>query len=167
MPLLVTEILNEPALASNANYGLAEIDLSAGALPSAIEHYRVALAQDSTNVAYPNNLAFALIRAGRPNEATPVLMRALERFPGEALLHKNLGLARLRTGDLAGAIKSLDAALDGDPSLASAWGLRAEVRARLHDLPGARSDWDTYLGMAHDESERPGIEAQLRRLGAL
>ncbi len=158
---------NEPELASKAHYGLAEIDVTAGALPSAIEHYRLALAQDSTDVAFPNNLAFALIRAGRPNEAIPVLVQALKRFPGQALVHKNLGLALMRTGDLAGAIKSLDMALDRDPGLASAWGLRAEARAKLHDLPGARADWNTYLGMAHDETERPGIEAQLRRLGAL
>jgi Tfp pilus assembly protein PilF len=150
-----------------AHFGLAEIDMSAGALPSAIDHYHQALAQDSTIVLYPNNLAFALIRAGRPNLAASVLVRALQRFPGEALLHKNLGLAQLRAGALAGAVEAFDSALDRDPALASAWGLRAEAKAKLHDLAGARSDWNTYLGMAHDESERPGIEAQLRRLGAL
>jgi tetratricopeptide (TPR) repeat protein/tRNA A-37 threonylcarbamoyl transferase component Bud32 len=161
------EHANEPAVAGKAHNGLAEIDMTAGAYPSAIAHYRAALAHDSTELAYPNNLAFALVRAGRPNEAVPVLARALERFPGEALLHKNLGLARLRTGDVAGALAALNTALDRDPGLASAWGLRAEVRARLEDRSGARKDWDTYLGMAHDETERPGLEAQLRRLGVL
>jgi Tfp pilus assembly protein PilF len=141
--------------------------MAAGALPSAIEHYREALARDSTVSAYPNNLAFALIRDGRPNEAASVLERALERFPSQALLHKNLGLARLRAGKLEGAIQAFDTALDRDPALASAWGFRAEAKAKLHDLAGARSDWNTYLNMAHDESERPAIEGQLHMLGAL
>ena len=157
----------KPALAAKAHFRLAEIDMAAGALPSAIEHYREALARDSTNAAYPNYLALALIRASRPNEAGSVLVRALERFPGEAMLHKNLGLARLRAGKLEGAVQAFDTALDRDPALASAWGFRAEAKAKLHDLAGARSDWQTYINMAHDESERPAIEAQLRRLGAL
>ncbi len=155
------------ALVSGAHFWLAEIDMASGALASAIDHYRSALALDSTNVLYPNNLAYALIRAGRPNEAAPTLVQALSRFPGEALLHKNLGLALLRAGTPDGALPALDAALERDPGLASAWGLRAEAKARLRDLAGARADWDMYLGMAHDETERPGIEARLRALGAI
>jgi Tfp pilus assembly protein PilF len=154
-------------LAGRAHGGLGDIDMRSRALPSAIGHYGAALALDSTTSAYPNNLGFALIDAGRPDEAVPILERAITRFPGEAMLHKNLGLARLRSDDPAGAIRALHAALDRDPGLASAWALRAEARARSGDRTGARADWQTYLNMEHDEAERPGIEAQLRRLGAL
>ena len=164
---VIEERPDDLTLVGNAHYGLAEIDMGSGAFPSAIDHYRQALAVDSTNVAYFNNLAFALVQAGRPGEALPVLNAGIARFPGAAQLHKNLGLAHLRIGGLPEAITALDAALDRDPALASALGLRAEARARMGDLAGARADWDTYLGMLHDETERPAIEAQLRRLGAL
>jgi tetratricopeptide (TPR) repeat protein len=152
---------------ANAHYGLAEIDMGSGAHQSAIEHYRQALALDSTSVAYVNNLAFALIEAGQEGEAVPVLRKGLQRFPGAAQLHKNLGLAYLKSGSWKDAIEAFDAALDRDASLASAWGLRAETRARMRDFPGARRDWNIYLGMLYDEAERPVIEAQLQRLGAL
>src|SRR5262249_39988471 len=137
------------------------------ALPSAIEHYRTALAQDSTSVGYFNSLAFALTSAGRPNEALPVIRAALDRFPGVAALHKNFGLALLRSGSARDAVHEFGAALERTAALASAWGLRAEARAQLRDLAGARADWNTYLGMAHDEVERTEIEARLRALGAI
>jgi Tfp pilus assembly protein PilF len=150
-----------------AHFELAEIDMASGALPSAIDHYRSALAIDSSDVRYANNLAFALIEAGRPNEALPVLGRALARFPGQAWVHKNYGLALLRSDAAHEAIAAFDRALELDPSLASARGLRAEARAQAHDARGARTDWDAYLAMAHDETERAEIEARLRAMGTI
>ena len=150
-----------------AHYQLGEIDMAAGAIPSAINHYRNALERDSTDVRYHNNLAFALISAGQPNDAIPVIRAALDRFPGEARLHKNFGLALLRSGAPRDALRELGAALDRDAGLASAWALRAEAKAQLRDFPGARADWNSYLGMAHDEAERADIETRLRALGAI
>jgi tetratricopeptide (TPR) repeat protein len=164
---VLREFPGDRAHGANAHFQLAEIDMASGAIPSAIEHYRSALAQDSTNVGYYNNLAFALITAGRSNDAMPVIRVALDRFPGEARLHKNLGLALLRSGAARDAITEFGAALERDASLASAWALRAEARAQLRDLPGARADWNVYLGMRHDEGERAEIEPRLRALGAL
>ena len=164
---VIREHPSDRFLASSAHAGLADIDMASSAWPSAIEHWRSALALDSTHVAYSNNLGFSLIQAGRPNEAIPVLLAALARFPGEARLHKNHGLALLQSGAAREAIRAFDRALARDPSLASARGLRAEARAQLHDLRGARADWDAYLGMAHDQSERADLEARLRALGAI
>jgi Tfp pilus assembly protein PilF len=141
--------------------------MASGAYPSATAHYSSALALDSTDVSYFNNLGFALIAAGRPNDAMPVLRDALNRFPGNAHLHKNLGLALLRSGLVRDAILEFGTALGRDASLASAWGLRAEAKAQSHDFAGARADWDVYLGMQHDETERAEIEPRLRALGAL
>jgi Tfp pilus assembly protein PilF len=164
---VLREFPDDRARGGNAHFELAEIDMASGAIPSAIDHYRNALAQDSTDVRYLNNLGFALTVAGRPNEAMPVLREALNRFPGEARLHKNLGLALLRSGSVRDAIFEFGAALDRDASLASAWGLRAEAKAQSHDFAGARADWNVYLGMRHDEVERAEIEPRLRALGAL
>jgi len=164
---VIREFPSDSAHAGMAHYQLGEIDMAASAIPSAIGHYRAALALDSTNVRYSNNLAFALVQAGRPNDAIPVLRTALDRFPGEAALHKNLGLALLRSGSAREAVREFDAAIDRNAALAPAWGLRAEAKAQLHDYTGARADWNTYLGMAHDETERAEIEARLRALGAL
>jgi len=80
----------------------------------------------------------------------------------EALTER--GLALLRSDDAREAIPAFDRALELDPSLASALGLRAEARARLNDARGARADWQAYLGMVHDDAERAELEARLRAM---
>ena len=164
---VIREHPDDRANTAIAHFELAEIAMNSGALARAIDHYRSALALDSTAVLYANHLGFALIQVGRPKEALAVLHDALDRFPGEARVHRNYGLALMRSDAAREAIPAFDRALELDPSLSSALGLRAEAKARLHDARGARSDWDAYLRMAHDETERPQIEARLRALGTL
>jgi serine/threonine-protein kinase len=100
-------------------------------------------------------------------EARASLEAALAAEPRYAPAMLNLGLALLRSGDARAAMPAFDRALELDPGLASALGLRAEARAQLNDARGARADWEAYLGMAHDQAEQADIEARLRALGAL
>jgi len=114
-----------------------------------------------------NHRAVEQIEADSLREARASLAAALEAEPRYAPSMLNLGLALLRSGDARAAIPAFGRALELDPGLASARGLRAEARAQLNDGRGARADWQAYLGMTHDERERAEIEARLRALGAL
>ena len=160
----------DPMVASQARFQLGEIDMASGAYPSAIAHYSSARWRwTPTDVSYFNNLGFALDRgrtsqrrhAGAARCAEPVSrQRAPAQEPG--------------TGAAAGraqsAMRSSSSAprWAGTASLAALrGGLRAEAKAQSHDFAGARADWDVYLGMQHDETERAEIEPRLRALGAL
>jgi tetratricopeptide (TPR) repeat protein len=58
---------------------------------------------------------------GRPAEAVPVLRRALEKMPGDALLLTNLGTALRAAGDFDAAIVTLRRACELAPELAAGW----------------------------------------------
>ena len=135
------------ALSALARDALADIDMTGGNWDGAVESLRRAFALDSSGARAYNQLAYALIRAGRTDEAIGLLTRAIPRFPGEPALHKNLGLAALLTGDAGTAIAEADRALALDASFSPAVGVRARARARRGDRAGALSDWSRYLAL--------------------
>ena len=168
-------------LAARAHYGLGEVDMRSRAWPSAVNHLEQSLALDSTSHAVYNNLGYALIQAGRTPEAAAVLRRGVARFPGVAVLHKNLGLAELASGRVAVSESEATKALELDPGLASAWGLRVKARARAGDLAGAREAFRRFTKLETDpvaiaeaqvavtqaevQKERESIERRQRREG--
>jgi tetratricopeptide (TPR) repeat protein len=156
----------ERTLAGTAHDGLAEIDMRSGAWPSAIDHLTAALALDSlTAPGYYNNLAFALIRAGRTHEAEDVLRRGLRHFPGVAALYKNSGLADFERGNYARALGSINRALSLDPSLAEARALRARANARLGHLDDARADQARLVALNPSRTFLDDVEADIVRAG--
>ena len=147
---------SDDPMSSLARDALADMDMAAGNWRGAVESLRRAFAMDSSGVRAYNQLAFALIRSGQPDEAIALLARAIPKFPGEPALHKNMGLAVLALGDPRSAVGEAERALAIDASFAPALGLRARARARLSDLEGARADWVRYLALhpaASDSSE--------------
>jgi cytochrome c-type biogenesis protein CcmH/NrfG len=117
------------------------------------------------------NLGEVLRKLDDATGAASCFERVIRDHPGEranvAIAHFGLAEIDMASGAAREAIAALDRALELDPGLSSARGLRAEAKAQLHDAGGARADWDAYLGMAHDETERAGIEARLRAMGTL
>jgi tetratricopeptide (TPR) repeat protein len=126
---------NRPDLQAGAHYGLGEIDLDAEAWPSAVGHLSEANRLDSTRVEFANNLGFALIQAGRTDDALAHLQSAARRFPGEAALHKNLALAWLKAGQIDSARSAVDQALRLRPDYAPAIQLRTEIQSAVNGAP--------------------------------
>jgi Tfp pilus assembly protein PilF len=114
-----------------------------------------------------NQLAYALLQAGQPNEAIALLSRATPRFPGEPVLYKNLGLAELTMGDAVSAVNEGDRALAIDASFAPALALRARARARRSDVAGARTDWARYLWLHPAPADSAELATELAQRGVL
>jgi tetratricopeptide (TPR) repeat protein len=95
--------------------------------------YRAAWNLDPTGEEAASGLAAALIDSGKSTEAETVLVKALEGSPKGASLWNNLGVARTRRGDYAGAVEAFQKAigLDGNFEAARANLARAEQLASL------------------------------------
>ena len=150
-------------LLAAAHYGLGEMDLHAGAWPSATTHLREATERDSTRAEYPNNLAFALIQAGRAADALEVLRSARVRFPGEAALLKNTALAWFELGRADSARDAATEAVRLSPGFAAAWALRARSEAWLQDLPAARASLTALRNAGADSALVAQVEEAVRQ----
>jgi Tfp pilus assembly protein PilF len=126
-------------LLAAAHYGLGELDLQAGAWPSAISHLGEAARKDSARAEYPNNLAFALIQSGRTNEALAVLRAAQARFPAEPALHKNAALAWFAAGEFDSALVAADRSVRLRPTYAAGWLVKLRCEAVRGDRAAARA----------------------------
>ncbi len=80
----------------------------------------------------------------------------------EADYHK--ALKQIETGDLSGALQSLDRILKKNPKFAPAYRPRAQVRQQLQDLPGAIADYKEAMRLqptAMSFGERVSIQSQI------
>ncbi|WP_420428239.1 hypothetical protein [Algiphilus sp.] len=84
---------------AEAHHGLGLIDARDAELEKAIEHFILAVRARPTNVAMRNDLGFALLRAGRPEDARLQLSTALELEPSNQRARTNLMLLMLIRGD--------------------------------------------------------------------
>jgi hypothetical protein len=103
----------------------------------ALEHFARAMERAPGNAEYMNNHAYALLRAGRTDEALAALQEVIAQHPGREVAYSNLAEAQLARGDTAGAITTMQALLAIDPSPAR----RDEAQTLLARL-GADA-WDT------------------------
>ncbi len=135
-----------------AHFGLGELDLGSGAWPSAIAHLSEASRLDSARAEYPNNLAFALVRAGRADEALAVLRPARARFPAEPALLKNTALAWLAMGAPDSALAAADLAVRMRPAYAAGWLVRLECEVAMGDREAARASFEALGRLAPGEA---------------
>lgn len=73
-------------------------------------------------------------------------------------------LKQIETGDLAGALQSLDRIIKKNPKFAQAYRPRAQVRAKLQDLKGAIADYKEAMRLqptAMSFGERVSIQSQI------
>ena len=98
-----------------ANVALGGFYGATGRLEEARAAFEQALRLDAGFVPAYVNAADLLRVMGREAEAVAMLERGLAEVPGGAALHHALGLARVRSGDLAGALDSLERAAELDP----------------------------------------------------
>jgi len=99
----------------------------------AVVAYRTAWNLDPTGEEAASGLSAALIDSGKTAEAETVLVKAVEGSPKGASLWNNLGVARTRRGDYAGAVDAFQKAigLDGNFEAARTNLTRAEHLAAL------------------------------------
>ena len=99
----------------------------------AVSAYRAAWELDPTDEEAASGLSSALIDSGKTAEAEAILVKALEGSPKGASLWNNLGVARTRRGDYAGAVDAFQKAigLDGNFEVARQNLARAEQLAGL------------------------------------
>ncbi len=97
------------------------------------------------------NVAVAKLTANDAAGAEPLLTRA-ETLDGNAIVWRNLGIARLALNKSADAVLAFDRAVKADPSA-----LHLMLAARAHainsDIPGARGLYDRALSTDKDNAE--------------
>jgi tetratricopeptide (TPR) repeat protein len=103
----------------------------------ALDHFSKAMEKAPGNAEYMNNHAYALLRAGRTDEALAALQEVIAQHPDREVAYSNLAEAQLARGDTAGAITTMQALLAIGPSPAR----RDEAQTLLARL-GADT-WDT------------------------
>jgi len=113
-----------------------------GDVAGALKAYDQALALDSMHEASAGNRAALLARTGRLDEARTALESLAQRNPRSAQLHANLGAVKRDSGDYAGAIESLRAALKLDSKLRAARLNLASSLLDSGDLEAARRELD-------------------------
>ncbi len=114
----------DPAVRAGAYFNLADSYSKRGMYGEAVANQRQSFAVDSSSAESYNNLGWALIQNRQVGDAWVLLERGIARFPGEAFLYKNAGLALLQLGDPRGALARLDRALALDSTMAEAAALR-------------------------------------------
>lgn len=109
----------------------------AGEFGSAAEAFARAVQKAPGHAEYQNNHAYALLRAGRVDEAVRELQEVVAQHPAREVAYSNLAEAQLVQGDTAAAITTMHALLSMSPSPPR----RGEAQAFLARLGADR--WDT------------------------
>lgn len=125
----------------------------------AVPLLEAAAAEDPANADAWLYLGIAYQQAGKSASAAAALEKGLARA-GErkALFAYNLGNARFSEGDMAAAVAAYGAALEADPSYASAHLNRANARVKTGKAAEAVADYRAFLSLAPDSPKRPAIE---------
>jgi tetratricopeptide (TPR) repeat protein len=120
--------------------------------------YRRAIETDTTSVYARNNLGYLYVQTGETDKALPLLNDAIKRFPGEAALYKNRGLAYLDQEVPVMAAKDFQKAAALDPQYLQ----RIAVAAEKSDAAIARALWEA---LATRPELRERADEALKRLG--
>ena len=112
----------------------------AGEYAAALEAFARAKEKAPANAEYANNYAYALLRAGRTDEAVEALSDVVARYPERQVAYSNLAEAQLAQADTAGAIASMQALLALDPAPVR----RREAEALLGRLGASQSDFEEW-----------------------
>jgi protein O-mannosyl-transferase len=117
-------------------------------LPTAIAHFRRAIALRPDYAEAHNNLGLALTQSARPHEAIPHLERSLALKPNSYQAHNNLGIALASSGRAAEAVQAFARAVELNPN-----------------MPNLHENWAKALRLLGREAEaqaRFAVAARLR-----
>lgn len=123
--------------------------------------YALQLAPEQPNVL--NYLGYAWVERGHEVErARQMIERAVEQRPNDGAFIDSLGWVQLRQGDTAGALKSLDRAVElqpEDPVINAHFGDALEAVGRRRE---AEFQWRRALNLNPEPDDRARIERKLR-----
>lgn len=145
---------------------LARLHLEEGRLEPALQLYRQILDKDLPNATGPlyTRLGIHLDSLGRLDEAMAAYGKALDREPGNAAAHTNLGWDLYRRGDLPGAIDQYRRALALGPNSVAQFNLGLAY-LRLGKIAEARAAYaEAVAQFGAAEAGRIGAVEDLRRL---
>jgi tetratricopeptide (TPR) repeat protein len=136
------------------HYARGAMALRGGQLAQAVTHFEAAVAKEPEVAEYRSNLGAALLEQAKAGDQAAVAkaLAALElavawgpTLPGP---HTNLSVARLMSGDAAGALKAADQAIAIDPKHAPALYNRAAALNALGRLEDCLAALDATLAAA-------------------
>lgn len=130
------QALSDPSAGAQARVNLITLYGRLGRWAEAEAHYRAAVTLGLNLAEAHANYAEVLLARGRPHEALPVLRRALDANPANALAHNALGIALEATGDISGAAEAYRDAVRAAPRLRVArfnYGRTLVARGRLKE----------------------------------
>jgi len=146
------------------NFFRGNLHLDAGHHAAAVACFRHSVAADPQREEFVCNLGHALVVAGRPAEALPVL----DELPDSANAQMNRGTAYEQLGDWVRAAEAYDRAGRLRPDQYEAWFNLGGARARLGDGHGALAAFNRAVALRPTEGqvhlERGHALIQLRNL---
>ncbi len=137
--------------AHEAHASIASLEFRRQRLAVAETSYREALKVNPSYALAQSGLGHTLIGLGRAAEAIGHFDRALAIAENDPESHLGKASALSATGDLDGAIRSLDAVLKLDPRSLAALYQRAQAHHDKGDMPKALTDADAAVGIATGE----------------
>jgi len=140
-----------PAISPQMRFELGNAHARKKDYKRAVAEYAQAAQGGFEHVALYNNWANALIEMDRPNEAIPILQRALGRYSQDADLYSQLGWAYALSGQHAQAAVVLKRALSLDPSPETHF-ILGLVYQQLKDDARAISEIHKYLDAGQDSA---------------
>ena len=139
---------------AEANYYTGIVKEKTGDCDGAIESYKKALAADGALTEAANNLAaMYLDNPPKPDEAIPLLQKALEKTPDDPALRRNLAYAFGLKGDVAAASKEYETVLakNDDPAIRLDY---ATLLFDKKDFEHASTELKKALDKTADDSRR-------------
>lgn len=141
--------------------------LQTGQMDQAEVAFRKALATDATSAEACINLGHLYYETRHNAEAEKFLLRGLEHDPQAALGYFFLGLTYVRLGKIQEARKNLEKSLiGGNPRVAQAHLILAELFMKAHEFAQARKQLETYLEIRPQDPQADHIRAVLSQLKA-
>lgn len=139
-------VLNIDPRDAKAENNLGLIFESEGKPEDAIDAYRTAIAWQEESL-HPSeqpyiNLGSILVEQDRIDEAIPVLKKALDLAPNDAVCHLKLGTAYFRRGQLKEAQQALERATQLDPENAAAHYQLGRLYKKIHAGDRAKAEFD-------------------------
>ncbi|GHT72907.1 hypothetical protein FACS1894124_0360 [Spirochaetia bacterium] len=118
--------------------------------------------EDPANLKTFLYLATVYLQLDRPDDAIAVYLKILPRGGNETpRIAYNIGNAYFGKGNAAMAVKYYTEAIIADPSYASAYLNRANVRLRGGEMKDAVADYQYYLTLEPRSAKRPQVEGLL------
>jgi Tfp pilus assembly protein PilF len=101
-----------------------------------------------------NNYGLVLIKQGRYEEALPALARAVEVMPGSPVFQNNLGIVLEQMGQLGGASKAFESAVQSDSTYTKAKISLERVQKRLGGVTVETIDLSEFSRSFVEEIQR-------------